>query len=61
MLVSPKGRPEIQGGFTIPKGKRGRKGEKERPHSREAENARGIVTGVTRVLRRWHASEKGKE
>ena len=41
MPVGSKGSPEVQGGFAILKGKQRRKGEKERPHSREAKNARG--------------------
>ena len=61
MLMSSKGSPEVQGGFAIPKGKQRRKGEKERPYSRESrKRARVTVTGVTRDLRRWHACEKGK-
>ena len=60
-LVDSKGTsPEIQDAFAIPKGAKaqGREGGAAFPRGRE--RARGIVTGVTRVLRRWHAREKGE-
>jgi len=60
LLVSS-GKGQVRSGSAFPRGRRRRKGERERERGRVHKRpraARGIVTGVTRVSRRWHANGK---
>jgi len=52
---------QVQRGSAFPRGRRRRKGEREREEAafpKGRERMRGIVMGVTRVSGRWHATRK---